>query len=166
MWSTILLAIPFMLFLTVLQTAVLPRFPIFGIVPQLPFLLAVAWGLLRGPNEGALWGFMAGLTMDLFTIAPTGGLALTYTISVAVVSFIINALPTNRIVMPMLMAAMGTLIQQILYYLFLQLFGYSLSVTVVASLLPSILLNAFLILPFYWAMYVINRTLWPKPVEL
>lgn len=166
MWSTFLLAIPLMLFLTVLQTAVLPRFPIFGIVPQLPFLLALAWGLLRGSNEGAIWGFIAGLTMDLFTVAPTGGLALTYTISIATVSFIINALPKNRVVMPMLMAALGTLIQQILYYLFLQLFGYGLGVTAVATLLPSILLNAFLILPVYWAMFVINRTLWPKPVEL
>lgn len=166
MWTTILLAIPLMLFLTVLQTAVLPRFPAFGSVPQLPFLLALAWGLLRGPNEGAIWGFIAGLTMDLFTVAPTGGLALTYTISITIVSFIINALPTNRIVMPMLMAALGTLIQQILYYLFLQLFGYGLGVTAVANLLPTILLHGFLILPFYWIMYVINRTLWPKPVEL
>ena len=61
MSSTIYLAIPVMLVLAVVQTAVLPRFPIFGLVPLLPFLVALAWGLLRGMNEGIVWAFVGGL---------------------------------------------------------------------------------------------------------
>ena len=41
-------AIPLMAVLAILQTAVLPRFPIAGLEPQLVFLVALAWGLLRG----------------------------------------------------------------------------------------------------------------------
>ncbi len=166
MRSSIFLAVPLMLLLTVLQTAVLPYFPILGLVPQLPFLLAVAWGLLRGPNEGLIWGFIAGFCMDLFTAAPTGGMALTYMLAVLGVSWINQILPTNRFVMPILLAALATLIQQILYYLYLTIFGYNLSITAVTTLLPLALLQGFLVLPFYWGMHLLERTLWPRPVEV
>ena len=94
--STVFLAIPLMAFLTVLHTAVWPHFPILGVVPSLPFLVALAWGLLRGVTEGMVWAFIAGFFMDLFTAAPAGGLALTYMIAVLVAVLINEVLPANR----------------------------------------------------------------------
>jgi rod shape-determining protein MreD len=164
--SSIFLAVPLMVILTVLQTAVLPYFPLFGVTPSLPFLVALAWGLLRGVNEGVVWAFIAGFFMDLFTAAPVGGLALTYMIAVLAASVINEVLPTNRTVIPMLLAAMATIIQQLLYAVFLAIFGYSIVQVIAASLLPTVLLNTFLILPIYWLLYLIQRTIWPKPVEI
>jgi rod shape-determining protein MreD len=164
--SSIFLAVPLMVVLTVLQTAVLPYFPLFGVTPSLPFLVALAWGLLRGVNEGVVWAFIAGFFMDLFTAAPVGGLALTYMIAVLAASVINDVLPANRTVIPMLLAAIATIIQQLLYAIFLAIFGYSIVQVIAASLLPTVLLHAFLILPIYWLLYLLQRAVWPKPVEV
>jgi rod shape-determining protein MreD len=164
--SSIFLAVPLMMILTVLQTAVLPYFPLFGVTPSLPFLVALAWGLIRGVNEGVFWAFIAGFFMDLFTAAPVGGLALTYMIAIFAASVVNDVLPTNRTVIPMLLAAMATIIQKLLYAIFLAIFGYSIVQVIAASLLPTVLLNTFLLLPIYWLLYLIQRTIWPKPVEI
>ena len=164
--STVILAIPLMALLTVLHTAVLPHFPILGVVPSLPFLVALAWGLLRGVTEGVIWAFIAGFFMDLFTAAPAGGLALTYMIAVLVAILINEVLPANRFVIPMLLAAIATIIQQLLYTIYLGLFGYNMVQSISTSLLATVLLQAFLILPIYWLLYLIQRAVWPKPVEV
>lgn len=164
--SSIILAVPLMLILTVLQTAVLPYFPLFGVTPSLPFLVALSWAVLRGVNEGVVWAFIAGFFMDLFTAAPVGGLALTYMISVLAASLINDRLPTNRFIIPMLLAAIATVIQQLLYAIYLGIFGYSIVQVIAASFLPTVLLNTFLIMPIYWMLYFIQRAVWPKPIEV
>ena len=58
---SIYFAIPLMLLLAVVQTAVLPKFTILGASPQLPFLVALTWGLLHSREEGMIWAFVAGL---------------------------------------------------------------------------------------------------------
>lgn len=166
MRSSLLWGAPLLLALTVLQTAVLPRFPVFGLTPSLPFLVALAWGLLRGPNEGVIWAFLGGLLMDIFSIAPTGGSALTYMAAILSVIVINQALPTNRFVMPMLLAALATLIQQVTYLLFLALFGFAPTLALATRLLPLTLMHAIAILPIYWSMFFVERTLYPQPVEV
>jgi len=160
------LALPIMAVLTILQTAALPQFPILGVVPSLPFLVALAWGLLRGVNEGVIWAFIAGFFMDLFTAAPTGGLALTYMIAVFVAAQINEVLPANRFVIPMILAAVATIVQWLLYAIYLGLFGYNTLFTLSTSLMPVVLLQAFLILPIYWLLYLVQRAVWPKAVEI
>jgi len=80
--------------------------------------------------------------------------------------FISDFLPTNRTIIPMLLAAIATVIQQLLYAIFLSLFGYSIVTMISTSLLPTVLLHAFLILPIYWLLYLVQRTVRPKPVEI
>ncbi|MDX1413121.1 MAG: rod shape-determining protein MreD [Candidatus Promineifilaceae bacterium] len=160
------LALPIMVILTIIQTAILPHFPIFGVVPSLPFLVALSWALLRGANEGAIWGFIAGFFMDLFTAAPAGGLALTYMAAVFSVAMINEVLPANRLVIPMILAAAATILQWILYAIYLGLFGYNVFQMISTSLLPLVVLQTILILPIYWLFYVIQRILWPRPVEI
>ncbi len=155
-----------MVLLTVVQTAVLPYFPLLGVTPALPLLVALAWGLLRGLNEGVVWAFIAGFCMDLFTAAPVGGLALTYMIAVFAACYVQDMLPANRALIPMFLAAVATVIQQFLYATFLSAFGYSAAQMLSMSLLPTVILHTFMILPIYWLLYLILRTIWPKPVEV
>jgi rod shape-determining protein MreD len=49
----------------VLQTAVLSQVAVDGVVPDLALVLVVAAALVRGPEFGALTGFVAGLAIDL-----------------------------------------------------------------------------------------------------
>ena len=72
MGNHLYLAVPLMAVLAVVQTSVLPRFPVLGAVPQLLFLVALAWGILRGLEQGLFWAFIAGFFVDLFSLAPLG----------------------------------------------------------------------------------------------
>ncbi len=164
--TSVFLALPLMALLTVLQTAALPQFPIFGAVPSLPFIVALAWGILRGVNEGVIWAFIAGFFLDLFTAAPSGGLALTYMVAIFAATLINEVLPVNRFVTPMILTALATIIQWLLYAIFLGLFGYNSLLTLSGSLLPVVLVQSFLILPIYWLMYLVQRAIWPKAVEI
>ena len=166
MRSSLFLAVPLMLLLTILQTAVLPQVPLLGLAPLLPFLFALAWGLLQGINEGILWGFVAGMFNDLFSVAPLGGSAITYMIAILIVTFLNQALPVNRFILPTIFAATASLIQLLLYFLFLQLLNTGITFQLAQSLLPTILLHGLLILPVYWLLYPIGQALWPPKVEI
>ena len=166
MSSTIYLAIPVMLLLAVVQTAVLPHFPIFGLVPQLPFLVALAWGLLRGMDEGIVWAFVGGLLLDLFSVAPVGVTSLSYMLAIIAVIWIENAMPADRFFIPVIMAVAATVISLLVYLILLRLLGYPTTLQGAAALLPTAILHGVLILPIYWLMFYLNRIFRPRPVEL
>ncbi len=166
MSSTIYLALPVMLALAVLQTAVLPRFPILGMVPQLPLLVALAWGLLRGINEGIVWAFIGGLCLDLFSVAPLGTTALAFMLAITAVTWIENAFPTSRFFLPVVMAALATLIYLFIYLLLLRLLGQPIDLQTVAKLSPTALLHSALILPIYWIMHLLDQLFRPRPIKI
>ncbi len=166
MRSTIYVAIPLMLVLGVLQTAVLPYFPILGLVPQLSLLVALAWALLHGLEEGLVWGFAAGFWLDLFSIGPLGATALAYMVAILVVVLLLQWLPTNHFSIPLMMAALASLIYLIVYLSFVRLLGYGPTLGTAVTLLPLILINAGFMLPIYWFIARINRLFYPRRVEL
>jgi rod shape-determining protein MreD len=77
--------------IVVTQVAVFPHLRLFGVVPDLGLLVALAVGYQEGPEAGALVGFAAGLGFDLFLETPLGLDALTY----AIVGYGIGVLETG-----------------------------------------------------------------------
>jgi rod shape-determining protein MreD len=65
----------------VVHTAIFSQFRLFGIMPELMLLLAVAAGLEAGPVYGALAGFITGMIADLFIPTPLGLSALVYSVT-------------------------------------------------------------------------------------
>lgn len=162
----IYIAIPLMALLTVAQTSILPRFPIFGFVPLLPLLIVVAWGLLRSPDEGILWAFVAGFFLDLFSTSPLGSQSLAMMGAVTAVTTIQRSLPASRFLIPALLTAVATLIFLFIYLLLIRLAGFTIDWEL-ASQIPMIaLLHGFLAIPVYWLALVINRRLTPRRVEV
>lgn len=166
MGSTVYIAIPLMALLVVLQTSLLPYFPILGIVPHLLFLVAVGWGLLHGINEGLLWAFVAGLFVDLFSISPTGISAIAYMTAVLPVVWMGSLLPQNRYLIPMIQTGIATLIMMLLNFVLLRLFGTPVGWDYLQLAPPTAVLHAALILPIYWLMYRLDRLWRPRAVEL
>ena len=104
------LAIPLMAILAILQSTLLPRFPIFGIVPQLWFVATIAWTLLNGLRQGLIWALIAGIIVDLFSASPLGVTTLALMASVALVVFIQRHFPESRMLMPVVLGVIATLV--------------------------------------------------------
>jgi rod shape-determining protein MreD len=175
--SSIYLAVPLMVVLAIFQSAALPRFPIAGVIPQLPFLFALSWGLIRGPNEGMVWAFVAGFCLDLFSAGPIGVTSLAFMAAILAASGIANALPANRVLLPILLALVSTPIYFLTYQLLLQLLGRttgaeasagpSLTGPTVLGTLPTItLLHVGLFLPLHWLMLFVRRLIRPRAVRV
>lgn len=73
--------IPFVLLLfLVVELTVLDHLRVFGAGPDIMLLLAVVAGIVGGPRVGALFGFAAGIVLDLFLETPMGLSALVFCI--------------------------------------------------------------------------------------
>lgn len=67
-----------LLLFLVLELTVLDRLRVFGAGPDIMLLLAVVAGIVGGPRVGALFGFAAGIVLDLFLETPMGLSALVF----------------------------------------------------------------------------------------
>ncbi|MAT99425.1 MAG: hypothetical protein CL608_19975 [Anaerolineaceae bacterium] len=166
MTVSIYLAIPLMLVLGLVETAVLPHFPLFGVSPQLAFLVALAWGLLYGIEEGAVWAFFAGVFSDLFSIAPVGVSSVSFMVGITAVIWATQALPTSRLLLPLALAGLATVISFIIELVLLRLFGTIADFQSIAILPNILLVHVLAILPIYWLLYLIDRAIRPRRVQL
>ena len=102
-------------FVVIVQVAVFPHLRLFGVVPDLGLLLALAVGYQEGPEAGAIVGFAAGFGFDLFLETPLGLDALTY----AVVGYTIGVLESGLFRsprwMPSFLGAVGGLAGGLLF---------------------------------------------------
>jgi rod shape-determining protein MreD len=64
----------------VLQIAVAPQLAVFGVVPNVIFLVVVTLALVEGPVAGSVAGFIGGLLFDLLGASVVGPYALVFTI--------------------------------------------------------------------------------------
>lgn len=75
------LRLPIMLLGALLiQTSLLARMRLFGVMPDFMLLVAVAAGITSGPARGATLGFASGMLIDLFLPTPLGLSALVFTL--------------------------------------------------------------------------------------
>jgi rod shape-determining protein MreD len=77
--------------IVITQVAVFPHLRLFGVVPDLGMIVALAVGYQEGPEAGAIVGFVAGFGFDLFLSTPLGLDALTY----AIVGYAIGVLESG-----------------------------------------------------------------------
>lgn len=152
---TLYFGIPILLVAAVLQSVWLERISILGGRPDLVLLLTVTWAIIRGAEEGALWGFVGGICCDLLS----GGSFGLWTVALTVAGFLagqpwVSALgPT--VVRLALMSALGTVVVHGLLIGMMTVLG--LPVDIVRALTtvvgPAALLN-FLLSPFAFRFLV------------
>jgi rod shape-determining protein MreD len=145
---TIYLVIPLMIAVTLLQVTLIPRLSVWGVFADLPLLLVLSWGLLRGAREGAVWGFVAGLFTDLFSGGPFGAATLSLMAAGALSALGRNVVFRHYLLLPPLIAFGGTVVYDLLFLLVLAATGQPVVWlgTVARIILPSAALNACLIL--------------------
>jgi rod shape-determining protein MreD len=67
--------------IVLVQTTILPYLRISGVVADLGLVATVAVAYREGPETGSVFGFAAGLSMDLFLQTPLGLSALAYALT-------------------------------------------------------------------------------------
>ena len=143
---TIYLVVPLLAVVTLLQSTLVSHFRIWGVFADLPLLVVVSWGVLRGPREGLIWGFVAGLMLDIFSGAPFG--AATFGLmAVGLLSGLgKSTVFQSRIVLPMLAVLLATVIYDIIFLIVVWISGYPVAWldSLFRLVLPSALLNTVL----------------------
>ncbi|MGC9467278.1 MAG: rod shape-determining protein MreD [Anaerolineae bacterium] len=147
--------IPILLVAAVLQSSWLEGIRVLGGRPDLVLLLAVTWSIIRGAEEGALWGFVGGIFCDLLS---GSGLGL-WTLTLTTVGFLaglpwVHALGPTVVRLAM-MSALGTLTGHLILLVTMTLLGYAVdigeAIQTVAG--PAALLN-FLLSPVAFTFLV------------
>jgi rod shape-determining protein MreD len=98
-----------------LQTTVMLDIRIAGMAPDIMLLLPIAAGLVAGPTEGAVVGFVAGIAADLLLPAPFGLTALVGTLIGFAVGVATTNLPREIPGLSVLVALVASAIAVMLY---------------------------------------------------
>jgi rod shape-determining protein MreD len=132
-----------------LQSVLLSRFDLFGARLDLMFLFILVWTVVRGADEGLVWGFIGGLLIDLRSGGPLGATAL----ALVAVTFLAGRSWGEGLGSPVIRLLLLALVGGVIYHMILLFllvwtghtidFGFCfLNVT-----LPSVILNMVLV-PF------------------
>ena len=70
--------VAFLMIFFALQSCVFPFIPFLSAAPNLVLILTFSYGFIYGPRAGLIYGFMAGLFMDLFYSGAFGFFSLLF----------------------------------------------------------------------------------------
>jgi len=151
------LALVSLLLATALDTTIAPYLSLIGIRPDLVLLVVVATSIVRGGEEGIVWGILGGLLLDLYTGLPFGLSIIALAITAYVTKVGEDNLFSNILVLPLAAAFVGTMIYDLILMAGLQAAGWSIDwgEELLHVVVPSAFLNAIL-MP---VIYVIIRQL-------
>lgn len=142
-WATVMSIIA-----AVLQSTLLPRLAIYGVVPDLALAVLVFTAYVNGSMTGQLTGFSSGLALDFLSAAPLGFNALVRTVIGATAGLLQGTFFLDVVVLPMVLCAAATLLKALLAALLHFLF---------AGALPSYSFTT----PLLWIEMALNTVLAP-----
>ncbi len=106
-----------LLTVTVLERGLASQLRIDGAAADLLLLMAIAGGMVGGPDHGAIVGFFAGLSLDLLVQTPLGLGALVYCITGYLVGLAQSAVVRSSRLQPVFLAAAASVFGIGLYVL-------------------------------------------------
>lgn len=151
---TIYVVVPLLVLVAVLQATAMPHLAVWGVFPDLPVLMVASWGLLRGARQGLLWGFVAGVAVDLLSAAPSGTATLSLMAVGALSGLGASSLSRASFVLPPVTVFLVTIVYDLIFLLFVQMSGGAKHWPdmLVHIVLPSAVLNALLMPVVFWPM--------------
>jgi rod shape-determining protein MreD len=151
--------------LALLQASLVGHFAFHDIAPEIVLIVVVNWGILRGPDEGMLWAFIAGLCLDVFSGWPIG----TSTIALVIVASLVS-LGEGTFMRTHALVPLGTVFGATILYYAIALFILESTqhpVDWVGALrglvLPAAVYNAVLNIPGYRLTQRLESHVYPMP---
>jgi len=145
-------------FIAVLQGALVPELRFGDASPNLLLLVALAWGLLAGYEDGLVWAFVAGIYMDLISGTPTGVSAMGMVVCIFALNALMGNVQRGNLLLPPAVAALSTVIYYSVVMVLLRLVGRDVNFTYTLTriALPSALYN----LVFSFLVFNIVARVW------
>lgn len=135
----------------VVQSAVLPFFPINNVHADILLLVVASTGLLQGNVKGGVLGFAAGLLQDV----TSGTIFGLNTFSKMVIGYLFGSIERKvfkeQALLPVVVAVAATLLNYLLMAVLMHGIGYRFGImsNMAAVLLPMLLYNVILAIPVY-----------------
>jgi rod shape-determining protein MreD len=161
-----LVGIPVLAVLVMVQSGIISQTPLLHGTADIVLLAVTAWALHDRVKTGWQWAVTGGLLIGWVSGLPFGVYLVCYLAVVAMCMLIKRRVWKIPLLAMLLVTFTGTLVLQGASYLALTVTGVSLPVLASINLvvLPSILLNLLLAVPFY--VLVSDLANWLHPVEL
>lgn len=155
---TIYVVVPFLVVVAVLQAAILTHLTIWSVFVDLPLLIVVSWGLVQGPKEGIVWGFVAGVAVDLLSGAPFGAATLSLMAGGALAGLGRRSVYAAHVVFPAGIMFLATIVYDVLFLSIVWISGQPVGWldSFFRIILPSAVLNALLMPVVFLAMRVFS----------
>ena len=155
------IALPLILFLALVEAAVLPLFRIAGLQPNLVLVLLTVWLIVRGQNEAFMLIPVGGFCLGLVDGAPLGT-ALVALAPLALLQELRGSqLGEGGFVQAICFVLVMTVAFHVVYLLVFTLGhhpqGWLTAMTQVV--LPTALLNAIVLIPTYWVVSIASQDL-------
>lgn len=143
----------------VLQSTVLECISLAGIKPNLMLTALVSVACLRDENEGAVYGFFAGLLQDCFFSNYIGSYVFLYTFTGYFCGLLLKSFYRENFILPMGIAAAATFVCSFLYYIInILLMGYTdISYFMGKIIMPEVVYNALAMLVVYNLYLYVNN---------
>lgn len=165
---TTLIAIPILTLLTILQSAIVSRLPLLQGTPDLVLLVLIAWALQEPVKTAWQWSIIGGLMIGFASILPITIPMIIYLTITSAVQLIKQKIWENQIFAMFLMTFFGTIFSQAISALVVSIRGTQLPIldTLRLIILPSLLLNLLLAVPFYILMKDLANWVYPEEIKV
>jgi rod shape-determining protein MreD len=165
---TTLLAFPILGILLVLQSAIFSQIPLLQGTTDLVLLALVAWSLQRRVRTAWQWGIIGGLLVGFVSAVPFFVYLVGYLLAVGFALLLRQRIWQVPLLAMFIATFFGTLAIQLATLVALRVSGTILPIgaTINLIILPSILLNLLLALPFFTLFSDLANFLYPEELEM
>lgn len=153
---TPLLALPVLLPLVLLQGTLFSYLVVGGVVVQMAVVVVIAVGLWRDSAESLIWAVIAGLLLDINSMAPLGSSAIALMLAMLAIAPFRSNLAYNRVVLPILLAAIAMLVYLLASLIIYRVSGIPTIQEWVGRFPARIAVHALIAVPLYWLLQIGN----------
>lgn len=163
---TVLIGLPILALAAILESTVFPDLALLRGRVDLVLLLTLSWTLSGDAPGGALWGFIGGLWLGLLSGGPLGLPSLALVLVAYLASLSEGRVWSSHVLLPLAVALIGSAVYHLITAGALVVTGIDLDWGDFFRqvLLPSVLLNAALILPVYAFVRWLHGLMYPEAV--
>jgi rod shape-determining protein MreD len=159
---------PLLLIAALLNATVVAELRIGNGAPDLVLLLVISWALLADVREAMFWAVVGGVMQDMLSVAPLGASSLGLVIVAFAADTAFGDVRRSNVLIPPLVALVGTVIYHLGLIAVLQLVGYGVPFGTAMTYVtfPAMIYNAILIIPVFRLTGLLHVWLTPRRVRL